>query len=65
MVNTSLTARSATEKQQLDGRIAFGKKVAGAITYEVPAHWEELEISFTPDFWAGKDTTLVANNSYI
>lgn len=47
-------------KNQLDGQVAAGKKMSGVIGYEVPADWKELEISFTPDFWSGKEITFVA-----
>lgn len=50
-------------KNQLDGSIAAGKKFNGVVGYEVPANWQELEITFTPDFWSGKDITFIAVNS--
>lgn len=50
-------------KNQLDGTVAAGKKFNGVVGYEVPADWQELEISFTPDFWSGKDITFIANNN--
>lgn len=49
-------------KNQLDGSVAAGKKFNGVVGYEVPADWKELEISFTPDFWTGKDITFIATN---
>ena len=49
-------------KNQLDGTVAPGKKFNGVIGYEVPANWEKLEVLFTPDFWSGKDITLIAAN---
>ena len=49
-------------KNQLDGSVAAGKKFNGVVGYEVPADWKELEISFTPDFWSGKDITFIATN---
>lgn len=51
----SITAQSASDKGQLDGTIAVGKKMNGAIGYEVLTDWHEIEIHFTPDFWTGKD----------
>ena len=48
-------------KNQLDGTVAAGKKFNGVIGYEVPADWSELEVSFTPDFWSGKDIVFVVN----
>lgn len=57
----SLTALAGKgEKNQLDGSVAAGKRMNGVIGYEVPANWKELEISFTPDFWTGKDITFIA-----
>ena len=47
-------------KKQLDGTVAPGKKITGVIGYEVPSDWKELEVRFTPDFWAQKDITFVA-----
>lgn len=49
-------------KNQLDGSVAAGKKFNGVVGYEVPADWKELEISFIPDFWTGKDITFIATN---
>ena len=58
----SLTGTVSTDKQQLDGAIAAGKKMTGVIGYEVPKDWKELEIRFTPDFWSGKDITFIATH---
>lgn len=38
-----------------------GKKMNGVIAYEVPADWQELEISYSPSFW-GKAMTFVAQH---
>ena len=51
----NLSAMLSTGKSQLDGTIASGKKMNGVIGYEVDPDWSEIEIRFTPDFWAGKD----------
>jgi len=48
----NISALSNTDKKQLDGSVASGKKMNGVIGYEVPADWSELEINFTPDFWS-------------
>ena len=48
-------------KNQLDGSVAAGKKMNGVIAYEVPADWQELEISYSPSFW-GKAMTFVAQH---
>ena len=48
------------DKEQLDGKVAPGKKFNGIIGYELPTDWKELEIKFTPDVWFGKDITFIA-----
>lgn len=58
----SFTGTVSTDKQQLDGSIAAGKKMNGVVGYEVPKDWKELEIRFTPDFWTRKDITFIATN---
>jgi len=50
-------------KNQLDGTVAAGKKLSGVIGYEVPADWKELEITFTPDVWSGKEIVFFAKNN--
>ena len=51
----SIGGISCSEKQQLDGAIAVGKKMNGVVAYEVPADWAEFEIRFTPGIYALKD----------
>lgn len=51
----SITAESSSDKGQLDGTVAPGKKMNGVIGYEVASDWKEIEIHFTPDFWSRKD----------
>lgn len=53
--NMSLSATISSDKTQLDGTISSGKKMNGVIGYEVPNDWSTIEVSFTPDFWAGTD----------
>lgn len=60
--NLSLSATIATDKNQLDGSIAPGKKMRGVVGYEVPSDWKKIELVFTPNFWARKDITFVANH---
>lgn len=62
-VSQSLGAVMAADAGQLDGTVAAGKKMAGAIGYEVAADWAEVEITFTPDVWTGKGITFTARNS--
>lgn len=61
--NMSLSATLSTDKTQLDGTIAAGKKMNGVIGYEVDSEWSAIEIRFTPDFWAGKNITFIAGSS--
>ena len=51
----SLSGMLSTDKQQLDGTVAGGKKMNGVVGYEAAEDWSNLEIHFTPDFWSGKD----------
>lgn len=55
----SLSATIDSDKNQLDGTVAAGKKMNGVIGYEAAADWSEIEIRFTPDFWSGKDITFI------
>lgn len=59
--NYSLSAQLESDGNQLDGTVAAGKKMKGTIGYEIAADWSELEIHFTPDFWAQKDIVFVAS----
>lgn len=60
--NLSLTAIVSSDKNQLDGTVAPGKKMKGIVGYEVPNDWEKIEIVFSPDFWSRKDITFIANH---
>ena len=60
--NYSLSAQLESNDNQLDGAIAAGKKMKGTIGFEVPSDWKELEIHFTPDFWAKQDIVFIANH---
>lgn len=55
----SLSANIESDKSQLDGTVAAGKKMNGVIGYEIEADWSEIEIRFAPDFWSGKEITFV------
>lgn len=57
----NLSAMLSTDKTQLDGTVAAGKKMNGVIGYEAASDWSEIEIRFTPDFWSGKDITFKAS----
>lgn len=53
-----LSALSSSNKTQLDGTIASGKKMNGIVGYQAKAGWSTVEVKFTPDFWSGKDMTF-------
>lgn len=59
----NLSAMLSTDKTQLDGTVAAGKKMNGVMGYEISSDWSEIEIRFTPDFWSGKDITFIASNN--
>lgn len=56
--NFSLGAETESGSNQLDGEIAPGKKMKGAICYEVPADWSTAELHFNPDLY-GADFVFV------
>lgn len=51
----SMSAMLSSDKPQLDGSIASGKKMNGVIGYEVGSEWENIEIRFIADFWSGNE----------
>lgn len=53
--NLDLGATVSSDKPQLDGSVAAGKKMNGIVGYSVDQQWSEIEIRFTPDFWSGKE----------
>lgn len=60
--NVSFSALTSTELPQLDGTIAPGKKMHGAISFELASDWKELEIRYSPSFWSGKDMIFKASH---
>jgi hypothetical protein len=51
-----------SDKEQLDGTVAAGKKMDGVIAYEIPKNWKNFEINLNPDavsFFSGKVTFKV------
>lgn len=60
-VNMDLSATVMSNKTQLDGTIAAGKKMNGVIGYQVPENWSDFEIRFTPSFWSRQDIIFVYN----
>ena len=61
-INFSLGGLTMSDKSQLDGTVAAGKKFNGVVSFEAPADWETLEVHYTPNFWAGKDIVFTANS---
>lgn len=57
--NMNLSATTSSDKQQLDGSVAAGKKMNGVIGYEVDDGWSSIEVRFTPDFWSGNEFLFV------
>ena len=51
--SVSISALSSSDKPQLDGSIAAGRKMTGVVGYEAPADWAKAEIRYTPEFWSG------------
>lgn len=57
--NLSLTALVEKTGEQLDGKIAPGKKMRGSIGYEIPTDYKELEINLNFDVWSGKNIVFL------
>lgn len=52
--NIDISAITLSEKTQLDGTIAAGKKMRGVVGYQAPSDWENVELQFSPSFWSSK-----------
>lgn len=63
--NFSLSGLLEKEGQQLDGKIAVGKKMDGSVAYEASKDWKECEIHITPDFWRGHEIVFTCNHDEI
>ena len=62
-VSQSLTGATLyDDKGTLDGSVAAGKRLSGAIVYEVPADWQQLEVAFTPSVWVDRSVTFTVTN---
>ena len=62
-VSQSLTGATLyDDKGTLDGSVAAGKRLSGAIVYEVPADWRQLEVTFTPSVWVDRSVTFTVTN---
>ena len=58
--DVNVSAMASSDKNQLDGSVAAGKKMAGVIGFEVPEDWSNLEISYKPNVFMDKKVTFVA-----
>lgn len=52
-----------SDKSQLDGTVAPGKKINGVISYEVSRDWKELEVNITTDFWTNESVKFIAEKA--
>lgn len=59
--NLDLSATASSDKTQLDGTVAAGKKMNGIVGYQADSGWSEIEIRFTPDFWSNKEIVFTAS----
>lgn len=50
-----------SEKQQMDGSIASGKKLNGYLCLEVPADWTTIEIHYSESIWSDSNIKFVIN----
>lgn len=50
-----------SEKQQMDGSIASGKKLNGYLCLEVPADWTSIEIHYSESIWSDSNIKFVIN----
>lgn len=53
--NLDIAAMSMSDKTQLDGTVAAGKKMKGVVAYQAPFDWNTVELHFTPSVWSGRD----------
>lgn len=62
-VSQSLTGATLyDDKGTLDSSVAAGKRLSGAIVYEVPADWQQLEVAFAPSVWVDRSVTFTVTN---
>lgn len=63
-VNQSLTPLTLyPDKSTLDGSVAAGRKLNGLIAYEVPADFQNLDITFIPSFWGNRSVSFRIPNA--
>lgn len=48
-----------SEKQQMDGTIASGKKLNGYLCLEVPSDWSSIEIHYSESIWSDSNIKFV------
>ena len=53
--SVSLSALTSSDKPQLDGAIAPGKKMNGVVGYEAPSDWKTIEVRFKSNVWSSKE----------
>ena len=62
-VSQSLTGATLyDDKGTLDGSVATGKRLSGAIVYEVPGDWQQLEVAVAPSVWVDRSVTFTVTN---
>lgn len=62
-VSQSLTGATLyDDKGTLDSSVAAGKRLSGAIVYEVPADRQQLEVAFAPSVWVDRSVTFTVTN---
>lgn len=58
-ISESLTGTAASDLPAMNGTLAAGKKLRGALIYEVPTDWKELEIQADLAFFSFTDEDKV------
>lgn len=63
-INESVSAAIDKDYKSMDGTIASGKKVVGALSYELPKDWKTLEIILDANVWGlrEKKATIIITN---
>lgn len=55
----NFSAQLESDKGQLDGTVASGRKMNGMVGFEGPVDWKKIEVRFTPSFWNGNEITFL------
>lgn len=61
-INEDLFGVAIASEKGLDGNIAPGKKLHGALMYQVPSDWKKLEIQVDLDLDSQKEVTVLIPN---